>query len=235
MSLTALQGYETQGSSIITHAEHIMIVDDTTRELAAEFTTKARQAIKAIKAEFGSDIASAHKLHKDLLARQKKLIAPFEAARVIVDREISRDYLEREGARQEEERKVWERAIAVKAAQDDALAAEAQKLIEDERFEDAEALVDTEIVVAPILPVADVQKTMTSTTGSATVRKDIKVEVVDKVAVIEAVVKRVLPFGLISVDMAAAKKYAKCSGLDDIPEMPGFRVTETAIVSGRVR
>ena len=232
MKDTSIAAYETQGLDILTHAESIMIVDDTTRELAAEFTTKARQAIKAIKAEFKDDIQSAHELHKSLLSRQKKLVEPFELAHITVDKEIRRDYLEQEGIQRRAKHEEQVRVDAERRKQEVALAEEAERLIDEGRMEAAEEIVDTEVVVAPVLPVPEVRKTMQSSAGSTTVKKDIRVEVVDKVAVIEAVAKRELPVTLLTVDVGAAKRFAKVSGL---MEMAGFRITEDAIVSGRVR
>ena len=228
----SIEVYEKQGSELLEHAESIMIVDDVTRELAVEFTAKARKAIKVIKAELSPDIASANKLHKDLVARQKKLIEPYELARITVDKEISRDYMEQEKIRREAAWKEQQRVEAEQKKQEEALAAEAERLIDEGRMEDAEEVVNAEVVVAPVLPVQEVQKTTRADSGSATVKKDIKVEVVDKVAVIDAVAKRNLPVTLLTVDVGAAKRYAKASGLK---EMAGFRVTEIAVVSGRVR
>ncbi len=232
MQTEAIAAYEAEGNSIIDYAKSIMIVDETTRELATEFTTKARQAIKAIRAEFGPDITHAHQLHKDLLARQKKLIAPFEGAKCIVDAEIGRDFMEREKARRDAEWKAQAKVDTERRVQEAALAAEAEKLIGEGRLEDAEELVDVEVAVAPVLPTPEVRKTIQSDAGSATVRKDIVVEVADKMAVIEAVVKRELPVTLLTVDLGSAKRYAKASRLT---KMPGFRITERAVVSGRAR
>ena len=232
MKDTSIAAYETQGLDILTHAESIMVVDDTTRELAAEFTTKARKAIKAIKAEFKDDIQSAHELHKSLLSRQKKLVEPFELAHITVDKEIRRDYLEQEGIQRRAKHEEQVRVDAERRKQEVALAEEAERLIDEGRMEAAEEIVDTEVVVAPVLPVPEVRKTMQSSAGSTTVKKDIRVEVVDKVAVIEAVAKRELPVTLLTVDVGAAKRFAKVSGL---MEMAGFRITEDAVVSGRVR
>ena len=179
----SIELYESQGTDLLDYAESIVIVDETTRELAVEFTAKARKAIKAIKAELSPDITHAHQLHKDLLTRQKKLVEPYELARITVDKEISRDYMEQEQIRRKAAWEEQKRVDAELKKQEEALATEAERLIDEGRMEDAEEVVDAEVVVAPVLPTPAVQKTTQAASGSATVRKDIKVEVVDKMTV----------------------------------------------------
>ena len=102
METKAIKKFESQGEVLLHEANSIRITDEASREQAAEFTTKARKAVKVIEDEFKPDIQKAHQLHKDLLARVKKLTAPFKEAQRIVDGEIKRDWLERERVRMEE-------------------------------------------------------------------------------------------------------------------------------------
>lgn len=230
METKVIQKYEAQGVELLEHAESICIVDDTTRELAVEFTSNARKAIKVIEEEFRPDIDKAHTLHKDLLARMKKLIYPFYTARGIVDEEISRDFLEQEKIRREEERKAQIKADAERKRQEEAQQEEAENLIESGELFAAEAVLDSEVVTAPTIPVAQVDKTVKSEAGSATVRKDIKVELVNKRDVIVAILDDKLPLTFLTVDMGIVKRYAKTTGNCILP---GFRITEVAIVAGR--
>ncbi len=231
METKAIQKYEAQGVELLEHAKSIMIVDDTTRELAVEFTSNARKAIKGIEGEFRPDIDKAHTLHKDLLARLLKLILPFQAAQAIVDKEIARDYLEQKKVRDMAETAACLKAATERIVQEAEIEEEVGALIGSGDMAEAEALLDSEVVTAPIVPVAQVDKTVKSGAGSATVRKDIKVELVSKADVIIAVSEHTLPDTLLDVNMGVAKRYAKTSGLSI---MPGFNITETAIVSGRI-
>ncbi len=237
METKAIQEYEARGSELLAHAESICIVDEVTRELAIEFTVNARKAGKVIEKEFRPDIENAHQLHKDLLARLNKLVAPFKEAQRIVDKEISRDYMERERIRREEERKAQEKADAERREQEAQLTEEAEEFIAEGDLDAAEELLDSDVVVNPDIPVTSVKQTVDTGAGSATVKKDIKVEVVNKREVINAVSAGKLPDTLLTIDVGAAKRYAKASGIldDNSKAMPGFRITETAIVSGRVR
>ncbi len=230
MKTEAIKIYETKGSEVLAHAESICIVDATTREIATEFTTSVRKVIKSIEAEFRPDIEKAHSLHKDLLARVKTLIAPFRAAQGIADREISRDYFEQEKVKREEERKVLAIAEAERKKQEAELAKDAEELINEGNLEAAEELLDSEVITAPVVPVAGVQKTTQTASGSATVKKDIKVEVVDKPLVIKAVLDAKFPYTFIDINIGVAKRYAKASGWTN---MLGFKITEIAVVSGR--
>lgn len=230
MESKAIQKYEAQGAALVEQAGAIRITDDESRLAATEFTAQARKAIKAIDAEFKPDIQSAHELHKSLLDRSKRLQAPFKEAQRIVDAEIKRDYLEQERIRREEERAAREKAEAERRAQEAQQQATVDELIEAGDVDGAEALLQSEVVTAPTVPIETVDKTVRSTAGSTTVRKDINVTVVDKMAVVRAVATGQLPETLVDVNLGMAKRYAKAGGLTS---MPGFRVVEDAIVSGR--
>lgn len=232
MEATAIQKYETRGQQLIKEAQSIMIVDDVTRELASEFSSNARKAVKVIEAEFKPDIEQAHKLHKGLLDRMKRLVQPFKDAQAAVDGEIKRDYLEREAQRRKEEREAQWEAAREQRVQEAALAAEVAARLERGDMEGAEELADVEVVVAPPIPMAPVRQTTQSDFGSTTVRKDILVEVVDKVQVIQAIAAGNLPDALVDVNLGMAKRYVRATGKT---AMPGFRITETAVVAGRVR
>jgi len=231
MQTTAIKQYEEQGKQLLKQARAILIVDDTTRGIAADFTANARRVVKVIEEEFRPDIDKAHQLHKNLLARLKKLTEPFKQAQSIVDNEIKRDYLEREHARQEEERKQREKEEHEKKLQEEALRKEAEDKIRSGDIESAEELLNSEIVIAR-KPIEYVDKTVRSDGGSITARKDIDVELVSKQDVIMAVYEGKLPDKFLDVNMMAAKQYIK---FNDLKVLAGFRITETAIISGRTR
>ena len=109
---------------------------------------------------------------------------------------------------------------------------ELEEAIDRGDLDEAEVLADSQVEVAPIQPVEKVEQTVKSDAGSATVRKDIRVELADKGLVIRTVAAGRLPSTLLDVNVGAAKRYAKASGLTS---MPGFIITEDAIVSGRAR
>lgn len=232
METTTIQRYEQQGDQLVKQAKAIMIVDDTTREIAAEFSASARRVVKVIEEEFKPDIEKAHQLHKGLLDRCKRLTLPFKEAQTIVDGEIRRDYLERERVRMEEERRAREKAEAERKVMEAAKAREVESMIGRGDIDGAEQLNDAAVIVNPVIPVAPVQKTTASAAGSITARRDIEVEMVDKGQVIAAVMDGKLPDLVLDVNVGAAKRYAKASGLTS---MPGFTIRETAVVSGRVR
>lgn len=232
METRIVRAYEEKGSQLVSTAEAILITDQVTRELATEFATEARRMIKVIENEFKPDIEKAHTLHKDLLARMNKLTEPFKKARIIVDMEISRDFLERDRVRREEERVARANADADRREQEAMLTREAEAFIEDGDLESAEDILDTEVVTAPIVPVAPTQQTTQTAAGSATVKRDIEVIVQDVRTILLAVINNRLPETIIQIDVGAAKRYAKASGRYDLP---GFVIRETAVVSGRTR
>jgi len=215
----------------LTQAKSIMIVDDMSRELASEFSTSVRKAIKVIEEEFKPDIEKAHQLHKGLLDRMKKLCAPFRAAQIIVDDEIRRDWREREEERREEERREAAMVAAERKRQEAALAQASTAALEKGDLEEARALADSQIAIAAPIPAPTLSHTVKSAAGSTTVRKDIEVVVVDKGRLIAAVASGLLPDLLLVADVGAAKRYVKANGLTGLP---GCEVRATAIVSGRI-
>ncbi len=224
----AIQARETQGVRLLAHANSIKIVDQDTRYLATEFTSDVRGVIKSINDEFRPDIEKAHELHKDLLARLKRLLEPFNQAKNIIDREIGRDYQERKA---EAERIAREKAAEEQKAEEDRLAAEAEKEMDAGNIEVAETLLDTKVEEKPIIDIP-VQQTTVTQAGSASVRMDMVVEVMSKRTILGAILDNKLPDTLVTVELGMAKRYAKASGLK---EMPGFKITETPVVSGRSR
>ena len=232
METKAIKMYESQGVELLTNANAITITDDASRTEAAQFVAATRKTIKVIDEEFKPDIQKAHELHKDLLSRSKRLKEPFQAAQRVVDGKIKTDFLEQDRIRRAEQRKADQEAEAERMRQQEAEDDELSQLIEEGDMEGAEALLESEVVVAPIVPVAKVEKTIRVDGGSITMRKDIEVTVVDKDAIIRAVMAQKLPNTLLDVNVGAAKRYAKAAG---ITSMPGFRIAETVVSSGRVR
>ncbi len=224
--------YEKQGTVLLEQANGIEIVNDVTREAATEFRSNVRKAIKGIEGDCKKDIGIADALHKSLVARKKRFLLPFSKALVIINAEIGRNYLEQEAIQREEERKQQVEIEAERVRQEEAAADEIADAIDDGDLELADALSDSEVVVTPVVPVREAVRTTQSAAGSSSIRKDIKVEVADKMVVIAAVANAALPDTLLVVDLGMAKRYAKASGLKT---MPGFRITEDVIVSGRTR
>lgn len=232
MNEQAVAVYEKRGQGFLEQARDLMIVDDVTRGIASEATTELRKVIKAIEAEFRPDVEKAHELHKNLLDRMKRLQEPFRQAQAIIDREIRRDFLEQEEARRKAEQEAREKAEKERKEQEAAQLREAESRIADGDVDKAEEILSSEIRTMPIMPVAEPQRTVKTAGGTTTVRKDISVQVADKAEVVKAVAKGELPMTLVEVNVAEAKRYAKAAGL---MAMPGFVVSEDAIVSGRTR
>lgn len=230
MKTEVLQKWEAEGASLIDSARSLTITDQISREKAAEFTINARRVVKIIEDEFKPDIKSANDLHKSLLSRMNNLTLRYKEAKGIVDKKISDDYFEQEKIRRENERIAQEKADAERKAQEEALAKAAEEAIEAEDFDKAEEIMDTVVpeIVAPVAP--EVQQSTRSTLGTATVRKDIKVELVDLKAALGGIIRGDFPETFVTVDLGAVKKYAKVCNLKSIP---GFRITEVGVVSGR--
>ncbi len=114
--------------------------------------------------------------------------------------------------------------------QEEARNAEIESSIDEGDLEKAEAIATAKADEIIIPYVAPVEKTTRTSAGSTTVKKDICVELVDKNMVVAAIITGELPFTLITFDIGAAKRYAKSVGATSLP---GFKITETAVVSGR--
>jgi len=231
METKAIKKYEAQAVSLLEQAQALTITDEVSRNEAATFSANARKAVKAIDAEFRPEIDQAHVLHKSLLDRVKKLQAPFKQVQAVVDTEIKRDWLEQEKARREAQRKADLAAEAERLRQEEEAKSDLDELIEAGDMEGTQALLESEVVVVPVAPTPKVEQTVRTEAGSITMRKDIEVSVSDKMAVVRAVASGQLPDILLDVNVGAAKKYAKATGK---MVLPGFRVAETVVTSGRV-
>ncbi len=231
MKTETLQKWEEQGNSLIESARAITITDQGTRQKAAEFTMNARRTIKLIEDEFKPDIKQAHDLHKSLLSRMNILTQRFKEGKLIVDKEISRDYFEQERVRKENERKAQAEIDAERKRLEEEQLRLAQEAEDAGNSDIAEEILGVELAPPAVEAVPEVQQTTRSAAGTTTVRKDIKVELVNKLDVIKAVHEHALPDGILAVDMSYAKKFAK---LNKISVMPGFCITEVGVVSGRL-
>ena len=224
-----IKRYEDRGDTVIVHAKALNIVDDESNKAAHTFAIQARNAIKEITKEFAPDIQKAHELHKDLLARKNRLVAPVKEAQRIADLEIGRYFKEQERIRREQEEEDAARIAIEAAEQDDELLGDIQDALIDGDMEKAEELAATTIEISPAI-IQQEEKTHRVDAGTTSVRKDIMVVLKDKDAVIKAVYDGDLPDTILDVNLGAAKRYAKAAGKSS---MPGFEVTETVVVMGR--
>ena len=222
--------HEQEGSKLLVAANDIQIVDEITRTSAAEFLLNAKGAIRVIEDEFKPDIKVANDLHKSLLARMKKLVAPFKQAQGVVETEVRRDYGEQLKLQRAEEARIRKEQAEADHLEQEKRDAEINDAVEAGNIEEAE-----EIAIASVEAVVPIQrpqvaKTVKSVTGSITMRKDVLIEVVDKELVIDAVAAGVLPSIILDVNLGAAKKYVKSI---QATELVGFEISEFNTVAGR--
>ncbi len=231
--MTDISIYEERGKSLLEQAHSLKILDEGTREQATTFVTGARRCIKAIEAELKPDIQKAHELHTTLLARLKRLIAPFKSAQTIVDREIGRDYMEQEQlqrkAEVEERRKVEAEAEVAR----EQLRKAAVRQIEEGKVDDGVDMLEAaEAIEAQELPNVAPQtaRTIQTSGGSTTLRKMTVVTCIDKLIVVKAIAEGHLPATFVDVNDRVAKRYVVDNGMK---QLAGFRIEEKAIVVGK--
>lgn len=213
-----VKAYEHKAAAIVESAKSIKIVDDQSRQLASKFVVETRAIRKEIEDRRKEITGPLNQSLKKINSMFKDLDQRFSEAQGIVDGEIKRDWLEFEGAR---------------------LAAEELHRAEAERM----AAETGGFVPNMVLP--ETEKTITTDSGSTTIRKDKKITLVDKAKAINAMASftckcpkcgeeiysgPTMPHLLVDVNLAAVKRYVKATGLD---KLPGFLIEDDAIVSGR--
>lgn len=213
-----VKAYEHKAAAIVKAAKSIKIVDDYSRKMASEFVVETRAIRKEIEDRRKEITGPLNQSLKKINSMFKDIDKRFSEAQETVDGEIKRDWLEFEGAR---------------------LAAEELHRAEAER----QAAETGEFVPNVVLP--ETEKTVTTESGSTTIRRDKKITLVDKAKAINAMasvtckcdkcghevhVAPQMPHLLAEFNLAAVKRYVKATGLD---KLPGFLIEDDAIVSGK--
>jgi hypothetical protein len=198
-----------KGNNLVEAARAITISNDEDRKRAADFVINCAIFEKSVDEWIGPDIEAANKLHKSLTQKSKA-----EEARKIVNSEIKRDWLELEAGRRKDQERINEQN---------------------------KALGDGEDTFIPDVILPETDRRIEAENGYTTIRKDISVKIVDKMKLIaavagvhcdcphckkEIVIGGTVPNILLDASEQAIKRYAKASGIRNIP---GVLIEDTAI------
>jgi len=241
MESQEIQKFESQGLSLVNQAKSLRIIDQETREDAAEFRANVNQKLKQIETYFkvsdpdtpGSGTKTkAYDTWKTICNQETALTKKLEEAKKIVDVEIGRDYQEQKRIREEAERKAQAEAAEQERKIRERLEIQAMKQMEKGNFEKAEeTLQQAEQVFVPVIsPEIEAQKTVRTDGATVSMIEDIEVEVVDLGLFLTEIVNRKYPEHLVEVKLNELKKFIKATRPEKVP---GIKITNTARVSSR--
>lgn len=243
--------HEQQGSELLRQAEATLIADTGSFEAASAWLRGVVIPLKkSITDTFRPRISQAHQLHKDLVADEKRFLAPVERAEQTIkvrmasyEQEVERKRREAEEAvRKERERLEAEAAAAaeaerqrLQAEEDDRCLAAAAELEAKGDKAGAEKLVSAPIVIAASSPVPVFTPPATTLPAPRAegvfFRDNWKAEVVDLKALVLAIASGKAPITLVKPDDVALGGLAR--SLKSAMQVPGVRVTNQRTVAAR--
>jgi len=194
------QEIQEQAMVLRSEIERFQVVDQETYNLANSFGVKIKQGLKLIAEYCDPIIEATNKAHKAAIEQKKKLSAPFEEAKRIIDQKQIAWW------RKEQERVAEERRKAE---------AEARKKAEDLRLEQAKKLQDAGLVKeaeetldVPIT-VKKVEVSEPVRAGGETYRETWSAEVTDLLALVKAVAAGAVSLNVIEANMPALNALAR--------------------------
>ena len=125
-------------SNAVETANQMVVVDNDTNVTATNFLKILKSFQSEIKAEMRPGITLAYETHKHLVSQEKRLLAPLQTAEKAIKGKVSAFLLMMEAKRQEEQRKVREKAEAAERKRKEELEAQAKKWEEKGNAEKAE-------------------------------------------------------------------------------------------------
>jgi hypothetical protein len=153
--LHAVTDLETRALTLPEQAKAIVIVTPADYTAAGEFVKQMDALIAEIRVAYDDNIAAAHKLHRDLIAKRDKYAAPPTVARLKV-----RDLMAKWTYLQEIERQAEEARLQARArkAEEEAKLAAALEAEANGQKEEAQAILEEEVYVPPVIVKKDVPK-----------------------------------------------------------------------------
>lgn len=200
-----------QAVAITEQAKGIAVVDQNSRQIAADFYTTISSMRKDIVA-FHKDLkANAHATWKMACKREEVDLLPVDEALIIVNKAISvYDTKVREQRKAEEER-IYAEAEKGRLKIEKQIA-DAQAKGNDKKAEKLE-----EKMMSAITPTfAPMEKTVKTSTGSVTSSEDIEVTVSDLKELIKSVAEGIVPITIIDIKLGTLKSWIKSSGIKSV-------------------
>ncbi len=223
---------ETEVKSLIAVASEIVVDDQDSLEYAQEQVIALDGLKKKVVAWWENLKKPAHDHWKQIVEREKSMLAPIQSRRDTLARSISTYLTEQERIRREEQRKAEEEAERIAAEERARLAKEAEAAIESGDDQAAEMLIEEAEMVeaAPVVLAPTVEKTVKTSTGTMSQKNEVEVTVVDLLALCKEIAEGRAPVTLIKAQDGKIKSWVKLQGHT---KFPGLSITEKVAASFR--
>lgn len=153
--LTIPQELQTQLAPLHQQALDLTVVSHETCEAAIVLAGRAAKTVKALEEFFDPNIATAHKLHKDLVAQKKRVLEPAQLAKDIAKGKALAWQQAEEEKRQAEQRRLQAEADRIARQERERLEAKAAAAKRPEtvaKYEEAAQQVSAPVVLVPPPP-----------------------------------------------------------------------------------
>lgn len=210
----------------------IIVQDSISMEIASEIVLEFDSKRKRVVEYWADAKKRAHEAWKGIVAKEKEMLDPIDEARESLKKKINA-YLTEQKRKEDEERRRLEAERRAKEeeervrleAERKAAEEEAKKLEAEGKAEEAEAkkaeiemIQDAEqnVFIPAEVPEEAMQKTTRMDSGTVSGKTEIEIEIRDKKAVLEAMIKDGL-LDSIKISETELKKYIKLKGLKSYP------------------
>ena len=231
------QELEQKSNNLCVQAKEVKVTSPETFEQAAEYLQSVKRCQKEIKEWFAPMLKAANEAHKRIKQKEKDELNPLEHAERLLRQAINLYTMEQEKLRREEQRKLEERKAREAEKERQRLLERAARAEEKGKTETAEAIFSQaeEVVPEPVVAEPEVQKTTKLSSGSATIKKDLLVKVVDMKKFLQAISSDKFTVNLeniVQVKALSLKNWIKANGFKN-GDIPGLSITETQNISVR--
>jgi len=193
-----IQALESRKDESISIAESVVVKNNSDKETAIDHIAVANAIIKDTLKKRGKVVPKLHEAWKASVAQYASITDPLNSAIGIIRKKISDFDLSERRRIEDANRKRIAESEAKEAAKQKRLNERAKDLEGQGRTEEAEAKSEeADAYVAPAPDIEAVEKTMKTEVGSYTTTFEKKAEVVDEMAVVNAIAGGQLPIGMI--------------------------------------
>lgn len=207
-----------QETSLTIQNSEIVVDDQASMEIASDQVLELDVMRKKIVEYWAEPKKSAYDSWKSITTKEKEMLDPLDATRDSLKKKIN-FYLTEQRRKEEEERKRLEaQRKAEEEAERERLAALAKKAEESGDTESAEIIKEQAeaVYIPPEVPETVVQKTTRTDAGTVSGKEELQIEVRDKKALIEAMLKDNL-LEMIEVKETKLKQWLKLTGKENYP------------------
>ena len=220
-----------QETSLTIQNAEIIVDDPASMEIASEMVLELDAMKKKVVDYWAEPKKNAYDSWKSITAKEKEMLDPIDTARDGLRRKINFYLTEQKRKEDEERRKADEKRRAEEEAERQRLAELAKEAEESGDVEAAEVIKEQAeaVYIPPEVPETIVPKTTYTGSGTVSGKKELQVEIRDKKALIEAMIKDNL-LEMIEVKEAKLKQWLKLTGKESYP---GCGIQETIAASFR--